>query len=402
MMRAYANSSNPQNALLVFTQMLETSVVPDKYTYPFVIKACSAFGGLNEGQQVHAQVTKRREMVDDKYVQNTLISMYANCGYFESARNLLDKMPQRDVISWNAMLAAYTERGLMDAAQVLFCEMEERNVESWNFMVSGYARLGLVEEARLMFDDIPVKDVVSWNAIISGYADVGGFNEVLLLFQNMLGENIIKPDKYTLVDVLSACSNLGALSRGEWIHLYIDKNGIGIEGFLATALVDMYSKCGEIRKALEVFDTTVQKDISTWNSMIGGLSINGLGQEAVGIFHKMLNDDYATPNEITFMNILSACSHAGLLIDGLKIFIIMMRKYDIQPTVEHCGCIIDLLGRVGLLEEAKALLKGEASAKESTVLWQSLLSSCINYGSLELAQDFAKKLLELDPQKNAV
>ncbi|KAL2925587.1 hypothetical protein RDABS01_011799 [Bienertia sinuspersici] len=373
MIRAYANSSTPQNSLFIFTQMLGSSVAPDKYTYPFVIKACSALNGLNEGQQVHAHVVKRKDMRDDVYVQNTLISMYANCGCFEIAHKLLDKMPQRDVISWNAFLSAYAQKGLMDSASLLFHEMEEKNVESWNFMVSGYAKLGLVEEARRLFDEAPVKDVVSWNAIISGYADVGDFNQVLHLFQDMLRK---------------------------WIHLYIDKNGISVEDFLATALVDMYSKCGEIAKALKVFGNTSKKDISTWNSMIGGLSINGFGEEAVGMFHKMLEDDYK-PNEITFINILSACSHAGYLIDGLKIMNIMIHDYDIQPTVEHYGCVIDLLGRAGLLEEAKELLKGETPGKDSPVLWQSLLSSCINYGNLELAQDVAEKLLELDPQDNA-
>lgn len=399
MIRAYANSSTPHNALVVFTQMLDSSIVPDNYTYTFVIKACSAFSGLSEGQQVHAHVAKRREMRDNVYVINTLIGMYANCGCFEVARNLLDKMRQRDVISWNAILRAYVERGLMESASILFDEMEERNVESWNFMVSGYAKVGLVEEARRMFDEIPLKDVGSWNAIISGYAEVGDFSEVLHLFQNMLSEDIM-PENHTLVNVLSACANLRVLSQGEWIHSYIDKNGISIEGVLATALVDMYSKCGEIAKALKVFNNTLEKDVSTWNSMIGGLSTNGFGEEAVGTFRKMLKDEYK-PNEITSTTVLSACSHAGLLIDGLEILNIMLHDYDIQPTIEHCGCVVDLLGRVGLLEEAKEFLKGETPGKESPVLWQSLLSSCMNHGNLELAQDVADKTLELDPLHTA-
>ncbi|XP_021750438.1 pentatricopeptide repeat-containing protein At4g18840-like [Chenopodium quinoa] len=247
MIRAYANSSTPQNALTIFSQMLASSTDPDKYTYPFVIKACSAFSGLNEGQQVHGLVEKCEEMRENLYVQNTLISMYAICGCFEDARKVLGKMPQRDVISWNALLSAFVEKGMMDSARLVFDEMEERNVESWNFMVSGFAKMGFIEEARRVFDEIPVKDVVSWNAVISGYADVGDFSEVLVLFQAMLREKI-NPDSYTLVNVLSACANLGALSQGEWVYLYIDKNGICIEGFLATALVDMYSKCGEIAK----------------------------------------------------------------------------------------------------------------------------------------------------------
>uniref|UniRef100_A0A803N7Q5 Chlororespiratory reduction 4 n=1 Tax=Chenopodium quinoa TaxID=63459 RepID=A0A803N7Q5_CHEQI len=369
MIRAYANSSTPQNALTIFSQMLASSTDPDKYTYPFVIKACSAFSGLNEGQQVHGLVEKCEEMRENLYVQNTLISMYAICGCFEDARKVLGKMPQRDVISWNALLSAFVEKGMMDSARLVFDEMEERNVESWNFMVSGFAKMGFIEEARRVFDEIPVKDVVSWNAVISGYADVGDFSEVLVLFQAMLREKI-NPDSYTLVNVLSACANLGALSQGEWVYLYIDKNGICIE------------------------------DVSTWNSMVGGLSINGFGEEAVGIFRKMLEDE-CKPNEITFVNVLSACSHAGLLIEGLEIFNTMIHEFKIEPTIEHCGCVIDLLSRVGLLEEAKEILKGRTLGHDSPVLWQSLLSSCINYGNMELARDVAEKLLKLDPQDNS-
>ncbi|KAK9706840.1 hypothetical protein RND81_07G155500 [Saponaria officinalis] len=398
MIRAYANSSNPENALSIFNRMLDSTVVPDKYTYPFVVKACSAFGGFKEGQQVHAHVVKREVIRDDVYVQNTLISMYANAGFFELSGNLLSRMLCRDIVSWNAMLSAYVDKGMMEFAQVLFDEMEEQNVQSWNFMVSGYVKSGLIEEARRVFDDMPVKDVVSWNAIISGYCDSGSFSEVLTLFEKMLSENM-NPDSYTLVNVLSACANLGALNQGKWIHLYIDKNEFKIKGFLATALVDMYSKCGEIEKGLEIFNNTFEKDVSTWNSIIGGLSINGYGKKAVTTFHEMIQAD-CQPNEITFINVLCACSHAGLLQEGLEIFQQMITRHKIEPTVEHYGCVVDLLGRVGLLSEAKAFLQ-MSPLENSSVLWQSLLSSCRSYGKLELAQEVAEKLMEIDPDDNA-
>ncbi|KAL9232193.1 hypothetical protein vseg_007331 [Gypsophila vaccaria] len=398
MIRAYANSAIPETALSIFSRMLESTVAPDKYTYPFVVKACSAFGGIKEGQQVHAHVVKRKVIREDVYVQNTLISMYANAGFFELAGNLLDRMLCRDVISWNAMLSAYVEKGMMELAQALFDEMEERNVQSWNFMVSGYVNSGLIDEARRVFDDMPVKDVVSWNAIISGYRDSGSFNEVLTLFERMLSENM-KPDSYTLVNVLSACANLGALNQGKWIHLYIEKNRITIRGFLATALVDMYSKCGEIEKGLEIFDNTLEKDVSTWNSIIGGLSINGHGEKAVRTFHQMLQSDYQ-PNEITFINVLCSCSHAGLLQEGLEIFEQMINRHKIKPTIEHYGCMVDLLSRIGLLSEAKEFLQ-MAPLRNSNALWQSLLSSCRSYGKLELAREVAEKLMELDPDDNS-
>uniref|UniRef100_A0A7C9EX76 Uncharacterized protein n=1 Tax=Opuntia streptacantha TaxID=393608 RepID=A0A7C9EX76_OPUST len=399
MIRAYANSSNPENSLVIFCQMLaEGTIIPDKYTFPFVIKACSAFGGLKEGQQVHGHLVKRADIRNDIYVQNTLINMYGNLGYFVHARYLLDRMPHRDVVSWNALLSAFVGKGLLDCARSVFDEMEERNVESWNFLISGYAGSGLVEEARRIFDEMPQKDVVSWNAIMSGYANVGQFTEVLVLFENMLSEGV-QPDNYTLVKVLSACAHLGALSQGEWIHAYIDKNGISIKGFLATALVDMYSKCGDITKAVNVFSNSLTKDVSTWNSVIGGLSINGYGEHAVSIFHQMLLDG-CHPTEVTFINVLSACSHAGLLFDGLAIFDLMIHGYVIQPTIEHYGCMVDMLGRCGLLEEAKEFL-GVVPMTDSPALWQSLLASCINHGNVELAQFVAEKLLKLDPQDNA-
>ncbi|KAK9267893.1 hypothetical protein L1049_010330 [Liquidambar formosana] len=169
MIRAYANSPTPENALLLFHQMLYDFVVPDKYTFTFVLKGCASFAGLEEGRQVHGHVLKIGTGCDE-YIQNTLIHLYAKCGCFKIAHNLLDRMPMRDVISWNAILSAYVEMGLMESARHLFDEMPERNVESWNFMISGYVGVGLVEEARSVFDDMPLKNVVSWNALITGYA----------------------------------------------------------------------------------------------------------------------------------------------------------------------------------------------------------------------------------------
>ncbi|GMH29731.1 hypothetical protein Nepgr_031574 [Nepenthes gracilis] len=168
MIRAYASSPDPVHALLIFNQMLHScGVVPDKYTYPFVLKACSGVGGLGEGRQVHGHAVKRG-IKADIYVYNSLISMYARSGCFDIARKLLDKMLLRDVISWNALLSGYVDKGLMGSAQQLFDEMEERNAESWNFLISGYVKAGLIEEARKLFDEMNVKNVVSWNSLMTG------------------------------------------------------------------------------------------------------------------------------------------------------------------------------------------------------------------------------------------
>lgn len=399
LIRAYANSLNPQNALPVFLQMLSghANVVPDKYTFTFVLKACAKSGGLREGMQIHGHLLKIG-IGCDLFAQNTLVHMYATSGCIERARNVLDKMPKRDVVSWNALLSAYVEMGMIELARELFNEMDERNVESWNFMISGYVNAGLVEDARRIFNMMPSKNVVSWNAIITGYAHASCFNEVLVLFEDMQDAKV-KPDNCTFVNVLSACARVGALSQGEWIHAYIDKNRIEIDGFIATALVDMYSKCGIIEKAMKIFRNTLRKDVSTWNSMISGLSIHGFGESALQIFSDM-SVAGVEPNEVTFIGVLSACSRSGLLDEGREIFDLMTHVYRIQPTVEHYGCMVDLLGRQGLLEEAEELVRAMPQ-KEAPVVWETLLGACKNHGNIELAESVAKKLLEMNPQDSA-
>ncbi|CAN8325201.1 unnamed protein product [Cochlearia groenlandica] len=396
--RAYANSSTPETALIAFREMLIGPVLPDKYSFTFALKACGAFSGFEEGKQIHGLFLKSG-LINDVFVDNTLINVYGRSGFFELARKVLDEMPDRDVVSWNSLLSAYVDKGLIEEARGVFDEMEERNTESWNFMISGYAALGLLNEAKEMFDSTPVRDVVTWNAMVSAYAHVGCFKEVLDVFNEMLGSSTGEPDGFTLVNVLSACANLGSLSQGEWVHVYIDKNGFVVDGFLATALVDMYSKCGKIDKAIEVFRATLKKDVSTWNSMISGLSVHGQGKYALEIFSEMVYEGFK-PNSITFIAVLSACNHVGLLDQARELFGTMNSVYGVEPTVEHYGCMVDLLGRTGKFEEAEELVK-EIPAGDASVLLESLLGACKRFGRMEQAESIAKRLLELNPQETS-
>ncbi|KAK1557908.1 hypothetical protein Q3G72_034022 [Acer saccharum] len=345
--RAYANSPTPQNALPIFLHMLNNGdVFPDKYTFTFMLKACACFGGLEEGMQIQGHLLKIG-IGCDLYIQNTLIHLYARTGCMETAR---------------------------------------------------FVNAGLVKEARRVFDMMPSKNVVSWNAISTAYAHASCFKEVLVLFEEMQNAKV-KPDNCTFVNALSACARIGDLSQGERIHAYIGKDGIGIDGFVATALVDMYSKCGNIEKATRVFRSTSRKDISTWNSIISGLSTHGLGEQALQRFSEMLAEGFK-PNEVTFIGVLSACSSAGLLNEGRKFFDLMLPVYGVQPTVEHYGCMVDLLGRLGLLEEAEELVR-TMPIQEAPVVWESLLGACKNHGNVELAEFVARKLLELNLQDSA-
>ncbi|KAL3520153.1 hypothetical protein ACH5RR_018302 [Cinchona calisaya] len=399
LIRAYAISPTPNLALFLFLKLLyddDENLLPDKYSYTFVLKACASLCSFKQGQQIHGHVIKNG-FIWDVYICNTLLHVYAKCGYFEAARHLLDRMPNRDVVSWNAVLSVYVEMGLVDLAFELFSEMPVKNLESWNFMLSAYVNSGLLEEAKGVFEEISVKDVVSWNALLTGYAKAGRHGEVLVLFEDMQRVGV-KPDNRTLVTLLSACAGIGALKQGKWVHASVERNGIEVNGFLATALVDMYSKCGCIEKALEVFDGTSRKDVSTWNAMIAGLSIHGFGKNALKVFSEMVESGFK-PNEVTFVGLLSACSRAGLLFESREIFGMMFSMYGIEPTMEHYGCIVDLLGRFGLLQEAEELVE-KMPQKDVPVIWESLLSACRNHGNVELAERIARKLIELDPQDN--
>ncbi|XP_071930602.1 pentatricopeptide repeat-containing protein At4g18840-like [Coffea arabica] len=399
LIRGYATSPTPNVALFLFLKLLcdDQDLLPDKYTYTFVLKACASLCRVKHGKQIHGCVIKNG-LSWDVYICNTLLHMYAKCGCFEAARHMLDRMPNRDVVSWNAVLSVYVEMGLVDLAFDFFSEMPVKNLESWNFMLSGYANSGLLDEAWRVFDEMSVKDVVSWNALITGYANSGRYNEVLELFDDMQRARV-KPDNHTLVTLLSACAGIGALEQGKWVRAYMDRNGIEANGFLATALVDMYSKCGCIEKAVEVFDSASRKDVSTWNAMITGFSVHGFGEQALKVFSEMVENGFK-PNDVTFVSLLSACSRAGLLFESHEIFDNMFSIYGIKPKIEHYGCLVDLLGRFGLLKEAEELVE-KMPQKDVLIIWESLLSACRNHGNVELAEHIAGKLLELNPQDNA-
>lgn len=401
MIRAYANSFNPHLSFTMFLELLlddNDDVFPDNYSFTFILKACASLSSITQGQQIHALAVKNG-LGFDLYICNTLIHTYAKCSRFEAAKSILNRMPNKDVVSWNSLLSVFVEMGFVELARDLFDEMPFKSLESWNFMLSGYVNCGQLDEARKVFDIMPERDVVSWNAMITGYTKGGKHSEVLVLFEDMQRAEV-KPDNCTLVNLLSASAGIGALSQGQWVHNYIHRNGIEVNGFLATALVDMYSKCGCIEKALEVFDNTSKKDVSTWNAMITGLSIHGFAKHALQLFSDMVSLGSFEPNEVTFVSLLSACSRAGLLIEGCEIFKSMVSVYGIKPSIEHYGCMVDLLGRFGLLEEAKELVE-KMPVKETPLIWESLLSSCRNHGNIELARKIAGRLLDLDPQDSS-
>ncbi|KAF8394398.1 hypothetical protein HHK36_020606 [Tetracentron sinense] len=359
MIRAFSEKKEPIKAISTYKQMLEKDLLPNNYTFSFLLKACVDLSDVQLGQKFHAQIVRLGWESYD-FVQNGLIHLYASCNCIDLARKLFHISLNRDVISWTAV-------------------------------INGYAKSRQLLIARQLFDQMPEKNVVSWSAMITGYAQVGMFKEALELFNEMQLSGF-RPNHAGIVGALSACAFLGALDQGRWIHAYVDRNGIELDRVLGTALIDMYAKCGCIETARNVFNEMSERDVFAFTSMISGLSNHGQSASAIEFFVKMQKEGI-DPNEVTFICVLSACSRMGLVEEGLRFFKSMMEVYRIEPGVEHYGCLVDLLGRAGLLEEAKRVVNEMPVEPDSYVLG-ALLNACSVYGDVELGREMVESLVD--------
>lgn len=336
LIRAYAHSKHhKKRAFSVFRELLEQeSLLPDKHTFPFVLKACAFLFDLREGQQTHAQAVKR-SFASDVYVSNSLIHFYASCGLPDYANKVFDKMPERSLVSWNAIIDALVQAGEFDKALRMFVEM------------------------------MPSFEL----------------------------------DGYTVQSVINACAGLGALSMGMWLHAYVLKKceiDPKFDILVNNSLIEMYYKCGSMRMALQVLHSMPKRDVNSWNAAILGLAVHGEAERVFQHFDRMINEDKLKPNSITFLGVLSACNHRGLVNEGRRYFNLMANEYDVQPVLQHYGCLIDLLARRGYIDEALDIVSS-MPVKPDDVIWRSLLdASCKQGEGIELSQEMAKRLMEGD------
>jgi len=381
--RAFSDSSSSDdacNALLLFCQMLYDGVVePNSFTFPSVLKACSVVG-LEEGKQVHGLVVKFG-FVDDEFVVSNLLRMYVMCGSIEDASVLFHRNVG-GLSSGNEMVVRDKRR-------------QEGNVVLCNVMIDGYVRIGKIDLARGLFEQMQQRSVVSWNTMISGYAQNGFFMEAVELFRRMMEMGDVSPNRVTLVSVLPAISRLGALELGKWVHLYAERNRIMIDEVLGSALVDMYAKCGSIEKAVQVFERLSKTNVIAWNAIIGGLAMHGKAKDVLDYFSRMERSG-VSPSDVTYIAILSACSHAGLVEEGRSFFNHMVNNVGLEPRIEHYGCMVDLLGRAGYLEEAEELIMN-MPIKPDDVIWKALLGACKMNKNVEIGRRAAEVLMKLAP-----
>lgn len=275
----------------------------------------------------------------------------------------------------------------------MFDRSPHKDIVLWTSLVSAYAKCQIPDKARWAFDNMPERNSVSWAAVISAYSQNGCHEEALSMFDEMLEAGVV-PTEGTLISGLFSSAHIGVLENGKWIHNYIDQNLINMSSSLGTALLNMYAKCGCVDDAIRVFKSIPCKDSLAWTAMISSLAMHGRGEEALHLFDKMLSIGLK-PDHVTFVGILSACSHAGLIEEGRYQFYCMKRIFNINPNLEHYGCMVDILGRNGCVKEAWNLILSMPMEPDLLVL-KSLLSACAHYGHVEIAESAAQRLQSLN------
>ncbi|PKA57185.1 Pentatricopeptide repeat-containing protein [Apostasia shenzhenica] len=425
LLRSSAQFLSAGEILCFHREMVCRKMPPDRAIFTLVLRS-GALKSSTVGKTLHCQIWKLG-FASDIFLQTGLLDFYAKNGCLRSAEKVFEEMPERDVVACNAMLAALSANGRSEDARKLFDEMPLKSSASWNTMITCYCKQGDVALGQEIFDGNPVKDVMSWNSMIDGYCKAGllrnakelfdqmgsaknsvtwntmisgylhqrEFSVAISMFREMQVENV-KPTEVTMVSLLAACAHLGALSLGRWIHAYICNHRLRIDVVLGNALIDMYFKCGGIDSALEVFHGMPLKNVFCWNSVIAGFGMHGLGEMAIDVFRNMERTGGVKPDGITFVGLLSACSHSGLVSEGKMYFSQMFEVYGIKPQIEHYGCMVDLLGRAGLLQDAIHFVETMA-IKPNCVVWGSLLRACRIHSNTKASEHVTQQLLELDP-----
>ncbi|XP_028793151.1 pentatricopeptide repeat-containing protein At2g44880 [Neltuma alba] len=424
MMRAYLAGHQCIESLTLYRDLRrETGFNPDKYTFTILAKCCTMNMAITEGEEIHGGVVKSgiflnlhvstalvdmyakfgfmgsackvfNEMAERSQVSWTaLVVGYARCGDMNKARKLFEQMSEKDSAAFNAMIDGYVKLGIMGLAQDLFDKMPNKNVISWTSMISGYCHDGDVEYARLMFDNMPEKNLFSWNAMIGGYCQNKQPNKALELFYEMQRSESAEPNEITVSSILGGIADLGALDLGIWVHNFSQRKGLDKSGRVCTALVDMYAKCGEITKAKLVFDKIIERGVASWNALITGFAANGRAKEALKAFAGMIKEGLK-PNEITMIGVLSACNHCGLVEEGKRWFQ-AIEKFSLTPQIEHYGCMVDLLGRAGCLDEAEKIIKNMPYNANGIIL-SSFLFACGCHKDVARGERVLKEVVKMD------
>ncbi|XP_059634052.1 pentatricopeptide repeat-containing protein At1g08070, chloroplastic-like [Cornus florida] len=423
----FTHSSTPHNALILYNQMLHHPTSHNHFTFTIALKACSLVHAISKGLEIHAHIFKSGHS-SDIFIQSSLIHFYVVENDIVSACRIFDAIAHPDVVSWTSIISGLSKCGFEERAIAKFSSMDvkpnsstlvslvsacsgvkvikfgkavhgyvlkqqfnKENVILDNAILGLYMKCGSLEAARYLFVNMPKRDVFTWTIMVGGLNKRGFCEEAIRVFQDMVERGEVEPNEATIVSVLTACSSLGALSLGRWVHNYlISRHDLTVNGNLGNALINMHSKCGDMDMASQVFNMLTCKDIVSWSTIISGMALNSLGEHALPLFSLMLVHG-VPPDDVTFIGVLSACSHAGMIDQGLIFFKAMTNVYGIVPQMQHYACMVDMYGRAGLLEKAEDFIK-EMPVEADGPVWGALLNACKSHGNEEMLERITRCL----------
>ncbi|KAL5699024.1 Pentatricopeptide repeat-containing protein [Ranunculus cassubicifolius] len=419
-----------EESVEVFVEMEMRGNRFDSTTLAAVLPAVAELQELKIGKKIHCLVMKSGYQ-DHGFVLTGLVSMYSKCKDISTARLLFHEIEMPDLICCNAMISGYSTNGQTECAVELFKKLVvlgqgvnsstivglipvfsplgnlqlsraihgfslksgvDVNTSVSTALTTVYSRLNEIESARQLFDEAPEKSLASWNAMISGYTQNGLTEMAISLFKQMQTSKV-HPNPVTVTSILSACAQLGALTLGKWVHELIVRENFQSNIYVSTALIDMYAKCGSINEAQQLFDGMVEKNVVSWNAMISGYGLHGLGHDALRLYKEMLNAG-VHPTGVTFLSVLYSCSHAGLVSEGQKVFQ-SMAHHGVVPGPEHYACMVDILGRSGKLEKALDFINN-MPVDPGAAEWGALLGACMIHKNTDLANVASDNLFRLD------
>lgn len=420
------------DGLLYFSDMWRSKVGCDAYAFAIALKACAGLGALNQGREIHAQTVKKG-FDDNSFVANSLATLYYKCGKLNYGLYLSAKMGTQDVVSWTTIIATFAQMGQKEHAIDAFVRMRESGVvpNEYTFasVISGCASLGRVEwgkqlhshvlqqgladylsvanslvtlyskcghltSASMIFHGLSSRDIVTWSTIIDGYSQES-HGEKAFEYLSWMRRDGPPPDEFALSSVLSFCGSMAILDQGKQLHAYIISFGLEHMSMIHSSLISMYSKCGSIKEASKVFDESFHHDIVSWTTMIIGYAEHGFCKEAIDLFENIPKVGLK-PDAVTFIGVLTACSHAGLVALGFSYFRSMQTEYEIFPSKEHYGCMIDILCRAGRLIDAEHMIRS-MPFQQDDVVWSTLLRSCTVHGNVDCGRRCAEEILKLVP-----
>lgn len=421
-----------KEGLVYFSEMQRSKVEYDSYSFAIALKACADFGALNYGREIHAK-TMKRGFNESSFVANTLATMYNKCGKLVYGMRLFEKMRTQDVVSWTTIITTLVQMGQEEHAIEAFMKMKGSDVSPNEYtfaaIISGVANLAITEcgeqlhahvlciglvdslsvansiitmyskcgqltSASMVFHGMTSRDIVSWSTIIAAYSQ-GGYGEEAFEYLSWMRREGPKPNEFAFASVLSVCGSLAILEQGKQLHAHVLSVGLEHTAMIQSALINLYSKCGSIKDASKIFDVAENEDIVSWTAMINGYAEHGCSQKAIDLFVK-IHTCGLKPDSVTFIGVLTACSHAGLVDLGFRYFNLMINEYRINPSKEHYGCMIDLLCRAGRLNDAECMIKSMPFQRDD-VVWSTLLRACRVHGDVDRGIRAAEEILKLDP-----